>query len=104
MRYTDQFGSLGGIGTTDSFATQRALSEHYPAEDNSRDAEIAAVRHITKAIKSLPVWAKSGPAYAQILAVIVSEIEASGWAHLDRAEEATNLIADAHDKLENVNV
>ena len=100
MRYTDNdYGALGGIGTTDSFATQRALSEHYPAEDNSRDAEIAAVRHITKAIKAFPVWAKSGPAYAQILAVIVSEIEQSGWGHLERAEEATNLLAEAHDLL-----
>lgn len=102
MRYTDQFGSLGGIGTTDSFATQRALSEHYPAEDNSKDAEIAAVRHITKAIKSLPVWAKSPTAYAQIVAVVVAEIEASGFKHLEKVEEATNSLCEAHDLLENV--
>lgn len=103
MRYTDNdYGALGGISTLDSAATRRALSEHYPAEESYRDAEIAAVRHITKAIKSLPVWAKSGPAYAQILAVIVSEIEASGWGHLERAEEATNQIASAHDLLEGV--
>ena len=103
MRYTDtETGAIGGISTHDSFATQRALSEHYPAEDNSRDAEIAAVRHITKAIKALPVWAKTPNAYAQLLAVILSEIEHSGWGHLERAEEATNQIASAHDLLEGV--